>query len=64
MSLECQRGDKVWEEKAEYLRRGRMVVRHLPKTTLDQFALIDELEYYVRHKTDGSLQYSIVVPKS
>ncbi len=41
-----------------------MVVRRLPKTTLDQFALIYELVYYVRHKTDGSLQYSIVVLKS
>ncbi len=41
-----------------------MVVRRLPKTTLDQFALIDELVYYVRHKTDGSLQYNIAVPKS
>ncbi len=39
----CQREDKVWEELAEYLRGGRMAVRHLPKTTLDQFALIDEL---------------------
>ncbi len=41
-----------------------MVVRRLPKTTLGQFALIDKLVYYVRHKTDGSLQYNTVIPKS
>ncbi len=54
----------MWEELAEYLRGRRMVVRRLPKTTLDQFALIDDMVYYVRHKADGSLQYSIVIPKS
>ncbi len=31
----CQREKKVWEELAEYLRGGRMVVKRLPKTTLD-----------------------------
>ncbi len=40
------------------------MARRLPRTTLDQFALIDDLVYYVRHKTDVSLQYNIVIPKS
>ncbi len=36
----------------------------MPKTTLDQFALEEDLLYFVREKTDGSLHYSLIIPRS
>ncbi len=59
-----QREETVWEELAEYLKGGKLPAKRLPKTTLDQFALEDGLLYFVREKTDGSLHYSLIVPRS
>ncbi len=59
-----QREETVWEELAEYLKGGKLPAKRLPKTTLDQFALEDGLLYFVREKTDGSLHYSLIIPRS
>ncbi len=59
-----QREEPAWEELASYLEGGRLPTKRLPKTTLDQFALQDELLYFVREGTDGSLQFNIIVPRS
>ncbi len=48
----------------EYLKGGKLPTKRLPKTTLDQFALKVGLLYFVREKTDGSLHYSLIVPRS
>ncbi len=50
-----QKEEPVWEELTEYLKGGKLPTKHLPKTTLDQFALEDGLLYFVREKTDDSL---------
>ncbi len=59
-----QKQESVWEELTEYLKGGKLPTKRLPKTTLDQFALEDGLLYFVREKTDGSLQYSLIVLRS
>ncbi len=59
-----QKEESVWEELIEYLKWGKLSTKSLPKTTLDQFALEDGLLYFVREKTDGSLHYSLIVPRS
>ncbi len=46
----------------EYLKGGKVPSKRLPKATLDQFVLADELLYYVRKQADGSLHYSLIVP--
>ncbi len=58
------REETVWEDLAEYLKGGKLPAKRLPKTTLDQFALEDGLLYFVREKADGSLHYSLIVPRS
>ncbi len=59
--IQKQLEDVVWGELIEYLKRGK-VSKRFPKATLDQFVLADELLYYVRETTDGSLHYSLIVP--
>ncbi len=59
-----QREETLWEDLAEYLKGGKLPATRLPKTALDQFALEDGLLYFVREKTDGSLHYSLIVPRS
>ena len=62
--VERQREDAVWAELVDYLQGGKLPLRKLPKTTLQQFELVEELLYYVREKSDGSLHHSLVVPRS
>ncbi len=45
---EKQREKPVWAELTEYLKGGKIPSKRLPKATLDQFALVDELLYFVR----------------
>ncbi len=59
-----QREEIVWEQLANYLKGGKLPEKRLPKTTLDQFALEEGLLYYVREKADGSLHYSLIIPRS
>ncbi len=57
------REETVWGELITYLQGGRIPSKRLLKATLDQFALIEELLYFVREKTDDSLHYSLIVPR-
>ncbi len=53
--VQRQSEDALWGELMEYLKGGKLPSKRLPKATLDQFVLADELLYYVREQTDGSL---------
>ncbi len=59
-----QKENSLWEELTEYVKGGKLPTKRLPKTTLDQFALEDGLLYFMREKTDSSLHYSLIVPRS
>ncbi len=52
-NIQKQREDAVWGELIEYLKGGKVTSKRLPKATLHQFVLANELLYYVREKTDG-----------
>ncbi len=58
-----QREETVWGELVTYLQGGRIPSKRPSKAILDHFALIEELLYFVRDKTDGSLHYSLIVPR-
>ena len=58
-----QREDPVWQELAEYLEGGRIPTKRLPKATLDQFAIVEEILYFMKVKPDGSLHYNLIVPR-
>ncbi len=60
--VQRQSEDAVWGELMEYLKGGKVPSKRLHKATLDQFILANELLYYVREQTDGSLHYSLIVP--
>ncbi len=60
--MDCQREDAVWAELVDYVQGGRLPLRKLPKATLQQFEMVEELLYYVREKSDGSLHHSLVIP--
>ena len=49
---------------AEYLEGGKLPTKRYPKTTLDQFVIQDEVLYYVKEKSDGSLHFCLVVPQN
>ncbi len=48
----------------EYLEGGSIPTKKYHKTILEQLTLKDEILYYVKEKTDGSIQYTLVVPHS
>ncbi len=48
----------------EYLEGGPIPTKKYQKTILEQFTLKDEIQYYVKEATDGSIQYTLVVPHS
>ncbi len=58
-----QREETVWGELITYSEGGRITSKRLPKATLDHFALMEELFYFVREKTDDSLHYSLTIPR-
>lgn len=58
-----QREETVWGELVSYLQGGKIPSKRLPMAILDQFALVEEMLYFVREKTDVSLHYSLIVPR-
>ncbi len=46
----------------EYLEGGPIPTKKYHKTILEQFTLKDNVLYYVKEATDGSIQYILVVP--
>ncbi len=48
----------------EYLQGGSIPTKKYHKTILKQFTLKEEILYYVKEETDGSIQYTLVVPHS
>ncbi len=60
---DCQREEVTWRELAEYTEGGKVPTKHYHKTILDQFVVIEDLLHCVREKSDGSLQYCLVVPQ-
>lgn len=59
-----QREENKWKEMIEYLEGGSIPTKKYHKSLLHQFNLIDELLYYTKENIDGSIHYSLVVPKS
>ncbi len=62
--IKCQREELKWREIIEYLEGGSIPTKKYHKTILEQFTLKDEILYYVKGATDGSIQYTLVVPHS
>ncbi len=48
----------------EYLKGGSIPTKKYHKTILEQFTLKDEILYSVKEATEGSIQYTLVVPHS
>ncbi len=48
----------------EYLEGGPIPTKKYHKTILEQFTLKEEILYFVKETTDGSIQYTLVVPHS
>ncbi len=49
---------------AEYLEGGKIPASKYHKSTLDQFALINDILNYARKQLDGSIHYCLIVPQS
>ncbi len=62
--IKFQREEEKWREMIEYLERGSIPTKKYHKTILEQFTLKNEIIYYVKEATDGSIQYTLVVPHS
>ncbi len=62
--IKSQREEVKWREIIENLERGSIPTKKYHKTILEQFTLKDEILYYVKEATDGSIQYNLVVPSS
>ncbi len=54
--IKCQREEVKWREMIEYLEGGSIPTKKYHKTILEQFTLKDEILYYVKEATDGSIQ--------
>ena len=61
---DLQRQERKWKEMAEYLEGGRIPTSKYHKSTLDQFALINEILYFARKQLDGSIHYCLIVPQT
>ncbi len=53
-----------WKALAEYLEGGNLPAKSYLKIIPHQFVVKDEILYYVKEKSDGSLHYCLVVPQS
>ncbi len=62
--VKCRREEVRWRETIEYLEGGSIPTKKYRKSILEQFTLKDEILYYVKEATDGSIQYALVVPHS
>ena len=60
---EEQRKDETWKELILYLRGGRVPGRKIPRTTLCQSEVLDDILYYVKTCKDSSLNYVLVIPR-
>ncbi len=49
---------------AEYLEGGKIPASKYHKSTLDQFALMNDILYYARKQLDGSIHYCLIVPQT
>ncbi len=58
--IKCQREEVKWREMIEYLEGGSIPTKKYHKTIFEQFTLKDEVLYYVKEATDGSIQYTLV----
>lgn len=61
--IKGQREDPTWNELLDYLKGGVLPGRKIAKATLDQFEVLDGVLHYVRETKDGSLNYTVVVPR-
>ncbi len=64
--IKCQREEVKWWEIIEYLEGGSIPTKKCHKIILEKFTvtLKDEILYYVKEATDGSIQYTLVVSHS
>ncbi len=53
--IKCQREEVKWKEMVEYLEGGSIPTKKYHKIILEQFTLKDEILYYVKKATDGSI---------
>ena len=58
-----QREEVKWRELIEYLEGGKVPTKKYHKSILSQFVIIEEILYYARDRVDGSIHYSLVVPR-
>ncbi len=49
---------------AVYLEGGKIPASKYHQSTLDQFALINDILYYARKKLDGIILYCLIVPQT
>ena len=61
---DLQRQEVKWQEMAEYLEGGKIPTRKYHKSTLDQFAIMNEILYFARKQVDGSIYYCLIVPQT
>ncbi len=59
-----QRTEVKWKEMAEYLEGGKIPASKYHKSTLNQFALINDILYYAQKQLDGSIHYCFIVPQT
>ena len=59
---ERQRDEERWKELAEYREGGSVPTKCYHKTILQQFVIIDQILYYAKETTDGSIHYALVIP--
>ncbi len=62
--IDRQREEEKWRELIEYLEGGSVPTKRYHKTILQQFVIIDWVLYYTKETTDGSIHYTLVVPRS
>ncbi len=53
--IKCQREEVKWRDMTEYLEGGSIPTKKYHKTILEQLTLKDEILYYVKEATDGSI---------
>ncbi len=59
---QLQRVEPRWLKMTGYLEGGRILRSKYPRTTLDQFALEEEILYFTQEKIDHTIHYLLVLP--
>lgn len=57
-----QQADPIWGELITFLKGGRLPQNKIPRATLSQFAIHQDILYYVREGKNQNLKYTVVVP--